>query len=58
MASSLIQSISSPLTNSLTVKEQEGVFLSLLALPLMIKVLGKGVRRAGRGYMIKTFSST
>ena len=30
-------------------KRQEGKILSLLKLPLMIKILGKGVRRAGRG---------
>ena len=53
--SSLIQSIAFSLINSLTRKEQEGVFLSLLALPLMKKKLGKGVRRAGRGYMNKNF---
>ena len=32
------------------VKGQEGVFLPLLALPLIVKVLGKGVLRALRGY--------
>ena len=31
-------------------KQQEGGFLPLLTLPLMIKVLGKGVTREGRGY--------
>ena len=36
-------------------KGQEGRFLPFLALPLMMKVLGKGVRRAGRGYISKTF---
>ena len=31
------------------------MFHPLLTLPLMMKVLGKGVRRAGRGYMNKNF---
>ena len=55
MVSSLIQPIASSLINSLTAKGQECGFLPLFALPLMIKVLGKGVRRAGRGYINKKF---
>ena len=55
MASSLIQPIASSLVNSITRKGQEGRFLPLLALLLMLKVLGKGVRREGRGYMNKNF---
>ena len=35
--------------NAIIGKGQEGGFFPLLALPLMIQVLGKGVRRAGRG---------
>ena len=31
-------------------KEQEGKFILLLALLLMIQVLGKGVIKEGRGY--------
>ena len=42
MASSLIHAIIG--------KGQEGGFLPSLALPLMMKVLGKGARRAGRGW--------
>ena len=57
MASSLMQPIASSLINSITGKGQEGGFLLLLSLSLMMKVLGKGVRTAGRGYMIKMFSS-
>ena len=48
--SSLTQPISSSFINAITGKGQEGRFLPLLALPLMIKVLGKGVKKAGRGY--------
>ena len=50
MAASLIQPVASSLINSITGKRQEGGFLPLLVLSLMIKVLEKGVRRAGRGY--------
>ena len=50
MAASLIQPVASSLINDITGKGQEGGFLQLLTLPLMMKVLGKGVRRAGRGY--------
>ena len=57
MASSLIQPIAPSLINSITGKGQEGGFLPLLALLLMMKVLEKGVRSAGRGYMKKKFSS-
>ena len=52
-----MQRVASSLTNVITIKAvmraekgQEDGFLSLLALPLMMKVLGKWVRRAGRGY--------
>ena len=31
-------------------KGKKGGFLQLLASPLMMKVLGKGAARAGRGY--------
>ena len=50
VASSLMQPVTFSLINAITGEEQDGGFLSLLALPLMIKVLGKGVTRAGRGY--------
>ena len=50
MAASLIQPVASSLINSITGKGQERGFLPLLALSLMIKVLEKGVRRAGRRY--------
>ena len=49
MASSLIQPVASSLMNAITRKGQEGGFLPLLALPLMMRVLEKEVRRAGRG---------
>ena len=55
MDPSLIQPTASSLINSITRKGQEDRFLPLLALLLMLKVLGKGVRRAGRGYMNKNF---
>ena len=55
MASSLIQPISSSLINHITGKGQEGGFLPLLPLPLMMKVLGTGVRRTERGHMDKNF---
>ena len=55
MASSLIQPIVPSLINSITGKGQEGGLLPLLALPLIMKVLWKGVRRAGRGYMNRNF---
>ena len=55
VVSSLIQPIVSSSINSVTGKLQEGGFLSLLALPLMMKVLKKGIRRAGRRYMDKVF---
>ena len=57
MASSLMQPVVSSLINVLTRKRvlragvgQQGRFLPLLALPLLMKVLGKGVTRAGKGY--------
>ena len=40
-----------PATSSLIIgKGQEGRFFPLFALPLMVKVLGKGAKRAGRRY--------
>ena len=48
MASSLIQPLASSLINAITGKWQEDEFISLLALPLKLKVLGKGVKRSGR----------
>ena len=56
-AASLIAPMASSLVNALTEKGQERGFLPLLALPLMIKVLGKTFRRAERGYnnMYKNF---
>ena len=56
MASSLIHPIAYSLINYITGERRKGRFLLLLALPLMMKVLGKGVRRAGRGYKNKSFS--
>ena len=58
MASSLIKPVASSVINAISgkgimaaAKRQEGGFLPLLALPLMIKAMsGKGVTRAGRGY--------
>ena len=57
MTSSLIQPVASSLINASTGKRvkrvekgQEGVFLPLLALPLIVKVLGKGVLKALGGY--------
>ena len=55
MGSSLIQPIASSLINFITGKGQEDGFLLLLSLPLMMKVLGRGVRRAGKGYINKKF---
>ena len=48
MASSLIQPVASSLINAIAGKGQEYGFLPLLALSLMKKVLGNGVRRAGK----------
>ena len=54
--SSLIQPVTSSLINSITGKVmragkgQEGGCLPLLLLPLMMKALGKGIRRVGRRY--------
>ena len=52
-----MQPVASSLINAITrkgvmraEKGEENRFLSLLALPLMMKVLGKEVRRVGRGY--------
>ena len=68
IAASLIAPMASSLVITITGKrviragkEQEGGILPLLALPLMMKVLGKGVRRAGKGgnkmdHMDKFFS--
>ena len=59
MASLLIQPVVSLMLNAITRKGQEGGFLPLFALPLMMRVLGKGFRRAERGYnnMDNFFSS-
>ena len=57
MPSLLIQPVPSSLINAVTGKRvrktgkgQEGGFLPLLALPSMMKILGKRVARARRGY--------
>ena len=53
MDSSLIQPVASLIINFITgkgQKAQKGGFLPLLALSLMMKVLGRGVTRAGNGY--------
>ena len=55
MASSLIKPIASSLINSITGKGQEGEFLPLLPLLLMMKVLEKGVKRAGTGFLSEKF---
>ena len=47
MGSSLISLLTSLLINVISGKGPEGEFLLLLALPLIMKVLEKGVRRAG-----------
>ena len=47
VASSLIEPVASLLINTITGKGQKGGFL---ALPLIMKVLGKRARRAERGY--------
>ena len=46
MASLFMQPVASSLINAISGKGQEGGFLPLLALPLMMKVLGKGVTNA------------
>ena len=51
MASSLIKAITRKGV-IIAGKEQEGGFLPLLALPLMMKVLRKGVKKAGKRYSI------
>ena len=55
MGSSLIQPVASSLIKVISGKRfsragkgQEGIFTLLLALHLMMKFLGKGVRKAGR----------
>ena len=62
MVSSLMQFVASSLINvvfgkggTTAVKGQEGGILPLTALPLIIKVQGKGVQRARRGCMDKYF---
>ena len=50
ITSSLIQPVVSSLINVIYGKGQEGGFLPLLASPLMMEALGKGVTRAERGY--------
>ena len=66
MASSLIQPMASWLINTITGKGAKCRFLSLLAFPFLMKILGRGVtrsgngvRRVGRGYnkWIKVFIS-
>ena len=44
LTSSLIQPVASPLVNTISGKGQVVGFLPLLALPIMMKVLGKRVR--------------
>ena len=58
IASSLIQLLASSLINAITEKGQEGKFLVLLALSLMMKFMGKGVGKTGRecNNMDKSFS--
>ena len=46
ITSSLIQPVDSLLINAVTGNKQTGEFLPLLALSLMMKVLGKRVRKA------------
>ena len=48
VASLLIQPVADSLINSVTGKEQKGVFLPLLASPVLIKVIWKGSTRTGR----------
>ena len=57
LASSVIQPVVSSLINVISGKRvtragngQEGEILSVLALPLIMKVLGKGVTTAGKRY--------
>ena len=52
-ASLSIQTVASSLINVISGKRQNrenSGFLSLLALPLIMKILGKRVKRAGKGY--------
>ena len=53
MTSSLIQTVDSSLINAISGKEngKKGRCLPLLAFPLMMKVLGKEVTRAVKGYI-------
>ena len=48
MIAPMTASVASSLINATTGKGQEGGFLLLLALPLIMKVIGKRVRRVGR----------
>ena len=50
MAASLKAPMASSLINDIARKRQEDIFPPSLAKPLMKNVLGKGVRRAVRGY--------
>ena len=50
VSSSLKKPVASSFINAITGKGQEGEFLTLLALILTMKVLKKGVTRAGSGY--------
>ena len=49
VAASLIQHAASSLINPIPEKGQEGEFLPLLALPLMMKVLVKSSRKGWKG---------
>ena len=49
MATSMVQPVAFLFINAVLRKGQEGGFLPLLALLLMIEVLGKEDKRAGRG---------
>ena len=50
MMAPMTASVASSLINAITGKVQEGGFLLLLALPLIMKVIRKSVRRVGRWY--------
>ena len=49
----LIQPVAFSLINAITGKVEKVEFPLLLSLPLMIKVLGKGVTRVKRGYTME-----
>ena len=50
LASSLIQPLASSLINTISGKGQKGRTPLLLALSIRMKVMGKRVKQAGRGY--------